>query len=170
MTPPPSEDVRDIVEYDKQTGELRWKVDMRTGSVRQVVLGKAGEVAGTKNKHHGYVTIRINGRQYIAHRVAWWLATGEWPIAIDHKDGDRANNKFENLRAADYKINNQNRRRAIPNSTTGFLGVTRTPEGRFVARIGVNGKNLYFGTHETPEQAHEAYLAAKREFHEGCTI
>ena len=59
---------------------------------------------------HGYTVIRFRGKLYLAHRLAWFYMTGEWPREqIDHKDGVRLNNKWDNLREATPGQNNMNR-------------------------------------------------------------
>jgi hypothetical protein len=65
--------------------------------------------------------------------------------------------------------NQQNQRRASQDSQSGFLGAS-PHRGKFQAQITVNGKNRYLGMFETPEAAHAAYVAAKRNLHSTCTI
>jgi len=94
---------------------------------------------------------------------------GEWPSEIDHINGDKSDNSYRNLREVSRGENMQNKRKAHRNNKTGFLGVAREA-GKYRARIRVCGKNRSLGMYDTPQQAHQAYLAAKRELHEGCTI
>jgi hypothetical protein len=96
--------------------------------------------------------------------------TGEWPkTLIDHRDGDGLNNRWLNLRCATYKINNQNQRAPRSDNKSGFLGVC-AHKNRFYAYIKIGDKVKNLGAFLTAEEAHEAYLAAKRKHHEGCTI
>ncbi len=64
----------------------------------------------------------------------------------------------------------QNIRRATARNHTGFLGVGMHVCGKYQARIRVNGKLIRIGFYESPQEAHEAYVAAKRKLHEGCTL
>lgn len=103
----------------------------------------------------------------MAHRLAWLYMTGEWPRQeIDHIDGDRANNKWLNLRDVDHATNMQNRRVAQSNNVGGFLGVSRRAESIHIAYVGTK----YIGSFRTPEEAHAAYVQRKRAAHDGCTI
>ena len=97
---------------------------------------------------------------------------GEMPKQnIDHINGIRDDNRIENLRDVSQKINLQNKRNPNANSTSKFLGVCwHKSRNKWQSQIAVNGKDKYLGLFETAELAHEAYLIAKRELHEGCTL
>lgn len=119
---------------------------------------------------NGYVYIKIDGKSYMAHRLAWLDVNGEWPeVFVDHINGDRSDNRLINLRAATRELNAQNQRVAQKHNKLGILGVSPYGE-KYYACIRVNGKTKYLGLHETPEVAHQAYLEAKRKYHEGCMI
>ncbi len=149
--------VREVLDYDPDTGVFRWM--RRMGS-----RAPAGAVAGSL-RPDGYVGIRVDRRVYFAHRLAWLIIHGAFPTdQIDHRDGHRANNRLANLRAATSEGNQQNQRRAHRNNKTGFLGVS-THRDRFQAGIRVDGGRRYLGRFDTPEQAHAAYLDAKRQLH-----
>lgn len=130
-----------------------------------------GQQVGTR-KDNGYLHFSIDGRKYMAHRLAWLYVHGEWPVGdIDHIDGNRANNRIGNLRAVSRAVNLQNLRAPKShNKSTGLLGAYRHESGRFTSRIKVSGRDKYLGLFDTAEQAHAAYLAAKREMHEGSTL
>jgi hypothetical protein len=79
-----AERLREVLDYNPETGVFTWKV--RT-SIRVV----AGKVAGSVGKR-GYLIIGVGGRNYYAHRLAWLHMTGEWPIAVPvhlARDGTR---------------------------------------------------------------------------------
>jgi len=91
------------------------------------------------------------------------------PKYIDHINGVRDDNRITNLRAVTAAGNAENRRRAQKNTASGFLGVARNGNN-WQAYIRVNKKPTYLGTFKTPEEAHQAYLAAKRKLHATCTL
>ena len=156
-----AERLREVLNYNPETGVFTW----RTTTNRKI---RIGDIAGTDS--HGYVAIRIDGRRYLAHRLAWLWMNGEWPASIiDHEDTNPSNNRWENLRLATHRINMQNRRRATFNSSTGLLGVAKN-RSSFQAQIGANGETHYLGCYATAEEAHAVYVAAKRRLHEGCTL
>lgn len=154
--------LRRLLRYDPETGVFTWLVS--TGR-----RCKIGDVAGSVDSH-GQRVIGVQGRNYKAHRLAWLYMTGAWPEdQIDHRNGERADNRWANLRDATHSLNQQNQRKARANNRTGLLGV-RARQGKFEAAIGAGGKQKYLGSFSTPEEAHAAYLKAKRCLHAGCTI
>lgn len=162
---PTIERVREVFAYDAETGLFTRKVATSRST-------KVGECAGTIALH-GYVQIRIDGHLDLAHRLAWFYVHGEWPKGqIDHINGVRNDNRIANLRDVSRSMNLQNQRKATAtNKTTGMLGAhLHKPSGLFVASIRAEGQHKHLGYFKTPEAAHIAYVAAKRELHEGCTI
>lgn len=120
--------------------------------------------------HDGYVQICFRKFKNIkGHRLAWCLYYGEWPpsdMQIDHKDGNRSNNRIENLRLISHSGNCQNSALRCDN-TSGYTGVTWAPKVRlWRARCHANGKTVDFGYHKTPEDAYKAYLRGKAMMHE----
>lgn len=155
------ERLRELLEYDSSTGLLRWRISR--GPVR------AGTITGSMVED-GYLRVSLDGTVYRAHRLVWLYVHGRWPVdQLDHIDGDRANNRLDNLREADLRINNQNRRKAGCNSVSGLLGASPRG-GKFIANIKVDGKSRYLGTFQTAELAHHAYVNAKRRLHAGSTL
>src|SRR5690349_20811660 len=110
--------VRQVLSYDAITGQFTWRVSK---GLRVRAGGNAGFVAQGANT--GYVIIGIDGRQYRAHRLAWFYVTGEWPPdEIDHINGNRADNRWANLRPATVAENQRNRAKSKRN-TSGYKGV-----------------------------------------------
>lgn len=156
--------LRELLDYSPSTGLFTWRVQ-RSNVAK-------GAVAGTL-KSDGYLQIGIDGRLYIAHRLVFLHLYGELPKAdVDHINGDILDNRIENLRDVPRLLNMQNLRKAQRNNRTGFLGVSLTRDGTFTARIRNPGASntRTIGTFKTAEEAHAAYVAAKRLVHAGCTI
>lgn len=115
--------------------------------------------------------MKVGQSQYKAHRVAWLIFHGAWPEGeIDHINGDPSDNRLENLRDVTHRTNTENLRSATRASKGGALGVCTPKVGRCRAAITLSGVKRDLGGYDTPEQAHQAYLTAKREVHAGCTI
>jgi hypothetical protein len=158
-----AERLRELVHYCPETGEFTW-ITVTSNTI------KIGDIAGSLRKD-GYFRIGIDKKLYFAHRLAWLYVYGNSPLGyIDHIDGDRSNNRINNLRDADRFTNNQNIKCAQANNkSTGFLGVTRHGS-KFKAQITINRNHIHLGLFDNPHDAHEAYLSAKRLNHKGCTI
>lgn len=158
------EEVRRIFQYDAETGMMVWKEP----NARCV---KAGDAAGNLTPQ-GYRCVMILGRGYMVHRIAWLYTFGKFPIdCIDHINGVKDDNRLCNLREATPLQNCGNRRVPSRNNTSGFLGAFYDKQRcKWTAKIRVNGKLKALGRFKTPEEAHQRYLEAKRQFHEYCTI
>lgn len=153
------------LKYERDTGAFVWLTNGR-GRFR-----RAGAEAGTINRW-GYRAICCDGKYLLAHRLAWLYVYGEWPKnEIDHINGNRSDNRIENLRDVPRAINAQNIRSARVDSESKVLGVSWSKERhKWVATIVTNGKQKYLGSFSKIEDAKDAYLAAKRSSHVGCTI
>lgn len=152
--------LRQLVHYDPETG-----VFTRLSNRRNVYLGPISNALMT----HGHTRLRIDRVPYLSHRLAWFYVHGRWPSTIDHINGDANDNRICNLREVSHTMNMQNKRAPFKNNKCGFLGV-RFKAGRYEASIYTQGKKHHLGRFDLPEEAHEAYVAAKRRLHEGCTI
>lgn len=162
----PIEVLHRYLSYNANTGSLRWRIRPTLNSTR-----KAGDVAGCVDKRRGNLVVRVPGYPLTqAHRIVWAISRGTWPELIDHINGDPSDNRLANLRAANHRINCENRRRPLARpGSAGLLGVVYSRNG-YQAQIGVRGQNIYLGRFRTAEAAHAAYLAAKRAMHEGNTL
>jgi hypothetical protein len=111
----------------------------------------------------GYRSGNIDGKGYFAHRVIWTMVTGAWPDwEIDHINGDRADNRWVNLRAASRSQNSMNR--ASRRGASLFTGVTAR-HGRWEARIGLHRKRIHIGSFASEAEAARAYDAAALKLH-----
>ena len=164
MTELTSERARELLSYNPLTGELTWIA--KTSGRR-----KQGGIAGSKMKI-GYLEIGIDNKRYLIHRVVWLIVYGHWPAdQIDHINGIRDDNRISNLREASNIINGENKMRARVDSKTKMLGASwSTYNKKYVSQIVAKGKHYFLGHYTTPEAAHDAYLTAKRQLHDGCTI
>lgn len=150
------ERVNEMLSYNSETGVFVWKVD-RSGAT------KAGTEAGSI-RSDGYRSIFIADRRYPASHIAWILTYGEWPNGIlDHISRDRADDRIANLRLADKSQNAANCHK-YRNNSTGFKGVHRVGN-RYRAVVLKDRNRHYLGSYSTPEEAHEAYMAAAKELH-----
>lgn len=166
---PTAEQVRALLDYDPRTGELRWK-PRRVTSGRPMTNRRAriwnerwaGKTAGGLDAN-GYWRVTFLGQTHYAHRVIFLIQTGEWPSSeIDHKDGNPSSNYWRNLRLASRSENLANQRLS-KRSKTGFKGVYFSKsEGRYVAQLKVNKRQIRIGCFDRPEQAHKAYVASAR--------
>lgn len=156
------ERLKEVLFYYPSTGVFIWRVNTRKT--------KYGQIAGWTDEE-GYIHIRVDKRLYPAHRLAFVYMTGGFPKRgfVDHRNSVPSDNRWVNLRDASKRLNQENRRTASSNSKTGLLGASPTKQG-FVAHITHKGKCHHLGTFRTAIAAHNAYLAAKRKLHEGCTI
>jgi len=161
------EELKRLLDYDPLTGIFTW---IGLSSKRSHV--KIGDLAGGISKD-GYRKIRVLNKLFLAHRLAWMFMEGAWPEKfIDHKNGIRHDNRWENLRNASRNLNCENRQKTS-NNTARLIGAHWDKNNRtspWCSQIKVNGKYIYLGRFKTPEEAHQAYLEAKRKYHEGCTI
>lgn len=147
--------------------------DANTGIFTRLIHGRgrrpSGHGAGGDNGV-GYTVIQVDGCQYRAHRLAFLYMLGRWPLAeVDHIDGARSNNAWSNLRDVTNTENTHNQRSAHRNNQIGILGVKRSGN-KFTSAIGLNGVQKHLGTFNTADEAHQAYVARKREIHQAATI
>lgn len=151
------ERLRELLDYHPETGVFRWKVSKSQGTA-------AGSAAGFVERE-GYRRIKVDGRKYKAHRLAWLHVHGEWPSReIDHVNRNPDDNRIDNLRLATASQNRGNSRR-LSNNTSGYKGVSFRPEtGRWRARISHGGKSTCLGDFSSPEEASAAYLSAAKAF------
>ena len=156
--------LRELLAYDPETGSFTW--------LQQRPKAITGRSAGCLNKTLGYIVIGVEGTRYYAHRLAFLWMTGAWPLGqADHINGNRADNCWSNLRDVTGSVNLQNVHKARRHNASGMLGVRKARVGsRWDSMITVNKRLTYIGSFSSPEEAHEAYLEAKRRLHAGNTL
>jgi hypothetical protein len=153
---PSASDLWEIFDYKPLTGELVWKKTQRTDCIGKVV----GSLTGT-----GYLVTVVNGKMYQLHRLVWVWVYGNDPGAIemDHRDRNRTNNRWYNLRLADFTQNRINTA-TQSNNTTGVRGVNKRGN-TYVARIRVRNKRHHLGSFASLEEAAVAYKKAAEQLH-----
>ena len=121
----------------------------------------AGAVVGTIDGK-GYLHVNIENAFYRVHRIVFYMHYGYDPdIGLDHVDGDRRNNRPENLRPATVHENAGNYARLPRNNKSGYRGVSlNTRSGKWHAQIKIYGKQTYLGRYDTPEEAADVYAEA----------
>jgi len=155
------EQLKEILHYNPETGIFTW----RTKAAVRIKIGDvAGFVCDTR-----YIRIKIKGKPYVAHRLAWLYVYGVWPKEqIDHINHDRADNRIINLREVTHQENqkNQSMRKA---NTSGVCGVSWEKGVRkWRARITVKGIKISLGCFADKDAAIRARKSAdaKYGFHE----
>ena len=168
--------LRELLDYDPATGAFTWRPRPLSMFISQRLADSwntqhAGKAAGGQYVG-GYLGVTVFRRKHLAHRLAWLHATGGWPSAqIDHRDGCRNNNRLSNLRDVSPAENSQNLRKSKRRDGILPLGVRLQPgRASYEANIRTNGQRTFLGSFDTPEEAHAAYLSAKRSQHIACTI
>lgn len=134
--PTPAE-LRQLLRYDAETGKLVWLArpveffdhcapEHRLNACKAWNAAWAGKKTGYQDRH-GYIYVTLFHRRTSAHRIAWCLETGKWPAGqIDHKNGKRDDNRFENLRDVSNAENHRNLKLNELN-TSGVAGVYWCP-------------------------------------------
>lgn len=145
------ERLKQLLVYDPETGQFL----------------RGDDPAGTV-KSGAYRRIRVDGKLYYVHRLAWFYVHGEWPAdEIDHINGDQADNRFANLRPATSSQNKMNTTIRVDN-TSDVKGVSfRSDTGKWAAYInaGPDKRRAWLGCHDTLSAAKEARRAAETMMH-----
>lgn len=160
--------VREYFNYDPVIGRLIVKERPATefdapGYARH--LKRVGLPSGAINQG-GYRKVHIDGQYHSEHRVVWLLVNGESPeypkFEIDHINGDRSDNRIENLRKVTKSTNQRNAGRRVSN-TSGVHGVNwKAGANRWVARIWNGPRHVFLGQFKTLHEAQIARKAAER--------
>ncbi len=136
-----------LEEHCEFSSELKTLVWKKTSSNRVIIGSPVGSIT-----RGGY----WRSKNQLVHRLVWLMNKGELPyLDIDHINGNRLDNRIENLREVSRKENTWNRREV--------KGYVLTPSGKYRARIRNNYSMIVLGIFNTPKEAHEAYMKAKQE-------
>ena len=156
---PPAEYLRQRFDYDPETGLLTW----RARGVPNVDARLVGKVAGRFHAR-GYISVRLDGEAFYAHRIIWKMVTGfDPPDQIDHENHIKSDNRLSNLQPASYETNGRNHP-LYAHNTSGVAGVSYDKfRDAWRVDVGVNGPNKFRGRFETFEQAVAVKRAAEAE-------
>lgn len=152
------DEMNNAFSYNSKTGIIVWKIRKRGTYGKGMPAGKLTSA--------GYVQLCLNYKRIYAHRVAFLLVNGRWPKhQIDHINGNRADNRWVNLREATPRDNQKNQE---CHRSGKLPGCTYIPD-RNIWRAGIQiaGKKKYLGCFKTEHEAHTAYVRA---FYIACEI
>ena len=150
------EELKRWLHYDSLTGV--WT------NIKERHKCPVGKVLGSI-AHNGYISIGLLGYQYYAHRLGWLYETGSFPKkGLDHRDKNRQNNKFLNLREASDALNSTNRLKSVKN-TSGTTGVIYcNSHNKWRAQIMVERKQVFLGLFTDKQLAINARREAERDY------
>ena len=152
------EELSALLSYDPLTGIFKWKI---TVSGR----AKAGSIAGSISKVSGYVEIRIRGKLYYGHHLAWFFVKRCWAKRLDHKNNKRSENWINNLRLSNYAQNNQNTL-IRKNNSSGYKGVSFCKiRNKWRATIYINSRQQIIGYSDDKKEAALMYDNKALELH-----
>ena len=120
--------LREALQYDEETGDFTWRVDrplhhFKNKHGRSIWHSKyAGKVAGAVGSYNGkeYLRIKLDGKLYLAHRLAFLYKSNEWPEEVDHRNGRGLDNRWNNLRKS---RRGHNMRNSQPSEKAGGIPV-----------------------------------------------
>lgn len=163
MRPMPTlEELKELLSVDTATGTITWRGarNSRGG------IAKPGAEAGWRT-NGGYRTVTVRQRDIKAHRLVWLFAHGRWPDGqIDHINGDRSDNRIENLRDVTPAQNNQNHHGLRPDNTSGVKGVYWDKRrSKWCVQISANRKHIHVGQFDSKEDAAHAAAVARTKYH-----
>ncbi len=158
MTKLTKERLHKLLRYDPISGDFYWRVQTNPRAL-------VGMKAGANSISLGYRSINVDKKTYKAHNLVWFYFHGVFPKnVIDHINGNRMDNRIENLRDVTQQQNVWNLQRAMRNSKSGILGVDWVPpKKKWRAQIRMDGKKKCIGYFSSAEEAGAAYQNAKKE-------
>lgn len=153
----PHEELTEYLHYNPDTGVFTNRM-WRGGSARK------GKQAG--HTHMGrWLRIKINGREFMAHRLAWFYVHRRWPEKeIDHIDGNGFNNSIKNLRQANRNVNCSNLQKHRNGHLSGVRKAQYKTKTSWIANIWAAGQVVRIGSFDTQAKAYKAYCKVYKEW------
>lgn len=128
-------------------------------------LGKAGDIAGMLDKKIGYIRVGLFGKNYLIHRLIFMMHHGFMPDEVDHVNGNKLDNRIENLRAA-TKSENLRNRPTNSNNTSGCKNVSwNKSHEKWSVTLSYNGKKNHIGYFEDLDLADLVAREARNKYH-----
>jgi len=165
---PPVQYLSECFVYDPQTGILRWRERPEShfftnSKHKRFNTLSAGKEVGTTDGQ-GYKVVRLTyegkHKSYRVHRICYALMNGDTTQIVDHINGNRQDNRANNLRAVEPRVNVANQSKP---KREGLKGAYWDKfKGRWLAQISINYRKVYLGRYNTEREAHEAYMDAAR--------
>lgn len=146
-----AERLRTVLKYDLTTG-IFWRDGAPVGCLFR------------RRNRDSYWLVGIDGKQYYAHRLAWFYVTGEWPDQIDHINRNGLDNRWANLRLATCSQNRVNAS-AQKHSRSKHRGIHRISSGRYRVQLQKDGKSIHVGYFASMADAVLARDVAARRVH-----
>lgn len=145
-----AEVIRDI-DYNPLTGVFTWKVKPNKNKQK-------GDVIGGRPTNTGYLRARYKKKLFFQHRLAWFYVYGVWPVRlIDHKNGNKADNRIDNLREASHTDNKANIKLRQDNKA-GYKGVSWSSRDKYyLVQLSYEGKRMTIGYFHDLQEAADAY-------------
>lgn len=151
------DDYAECITYDKEGNETaRIKVDLdKVGKLKQFKIYIRKQGGDT-----WYAAISINGKKILLHRYLMGVHEEEYSIkkVVDHINGDKLDNRIQNLRVCEHKDNMKNIRKGSK-----VIGVSQLKNGKWAARIMHNYKGMHLGYFDTEQEAIIARLTKEFE-------
>lgn len=156
--------LKSILEYNSNTGEFIWKINKGN---KAEINSTAGYLwIDKKRLNNKYYKIKINGKIYRLHRIAYYYITGIDPKEkeIDHINGNSLDNRFNNLRLA-TNIENAKNKKIPSNNTSGFKGVSwHKASNKWRVKITVNNVPIELGSYKNKLYAALVYIRASKKY------
>lgn len=158
-------ELHSMFEYKPETGDLVWRYNRSPRA-------RSGAAVGIVHAS-GYKVTHIRKKNYLVHRLVWALHHGKYPSQLDHINGNKLDNRIENLRECTSRQNGANKG-LQRNNKTGFKGVSYcSRQNRYQATCRVDGKKKWLGYFDSAEAASSAYqqfaMKAHGDFYKATT-
>lgn len=151
------EELKSQLRYEPDTGDF-YRIARPRGSNAPMGL------ITTKTTEAGYIRIRVLGRKFMAHQLAYVYMTHVWPTQVDHDNRNRSDNRWCNL-SESSDVHNRKNQSLRKTNNTGMAGVIWDDKRqRYVVRVTNNYKQIWLGQFKTLLAAEYARHAANLEY------